>query len=211
MAADVEGRFLATSPLIRAPSLAGFASMSLYTFLFRPLLFRLDAETAHHFAVETCRWLGAVPGIARISRACLEQDEPCLRSEVAGLSFANPIGLGAGWDKSGRALRMLDSLGFGFAEIGSVSARPSRGNPRPRLFRLPGERAIIVNYGLPNEGAGVVAARLAAARPLRPIGVNIVKTNWCSFTPRWSMRGRALSRASAATWPACSSAMDSRA
>lgn len=151
--------------------------MSLYTALLRPLLFRLDAETAHHGTVEACRWFGAVPGVPAIARACLDREEPRLRTGVAGLRFANPVGLAAGWDKSGRALRMLDSLGFGFAEIGSVSARPSHGNPRPRLFRLPQERAIVVNYGLPNDGAEVVAARLANHRLRRPLGVNIVKTN----------------------------------
>jgi len=154
--------------------------MSFYTSMLRPLLFRLDAETAHHGTVEACRWFGAVPGVPALSRACFEREEPRLRTEVAGLSFANPVGLAAGWDKSGRALRLLDSLGFGFAEIGSVSARPSLGNPRPRLFRLPPERAIVVNYGLPNEGAEAVAARLAKHRPCRlrrPLGVNLVKTN----------------------------------
>jgi dihydroorotate dehydrogenase (fumarate)/dihydroorotate dehydrogenase len=148
--------------------------MSLYTSFLRPLLFRFDAETAHHGTVEACHWLGAVPGVPMLSRALLENDAPSLRTGAAGLSFANPIGLAAGWDKSGRCLRMIDAMGFGFAEIGSVSARPSRGNPKPRLFRLPADRAIIVNYGLPNEGAEVVAARLATHRPL---GVNIVKTN----------------------------------
>jgi dihydroorotate dehydrogenase (fumarate)/dihydroorotate dehydrogenase len=72
---------------------------------------------------------------------------------------------------------MLDHLGFGFVEIGSISARPSKGNPKPRLFRLLKDRAIVVNYGLPNDGAEVIAKRLAAYRPRLPLGVNIVKTN----------------------------------
>ena len=151
--------------------------MNLYTTLLRPLLFRLDAEQAHHLTVEACHRLGAVPGAAAMSRAVFEAPETSLRTEVAGLSFANPLGLAAGWDKSGRALRMTECLGFGFSEIGSVSARPSMGNPKPRLFRLPTDRAIIVNYGLPNDGAEVVAQRLAAHRPQHPLGVNIVKTN----------------------------------
>ncbi|NJM55977.1 MAG: quinone-dependent dihydroorotate dehydrogenase, partial [Verrucomicrobiae bacterium] len=151
--------------------------MSLYTTLLRPLLFRLAAETAHHLTVEACRVGGAVPGVAALSRRCLEFTAPELQIEAVGWSFANPIGLAAGWDKSGRALRMIDSMGFGFAEIGSVSARPSRGNPKPRLFRLPQDRAIIVNYGLPNDGAEIVAQRLAAHHPRHPLGVNIVKTN----------------------------------
>jgi dihydroorotate dehydrogenase (fumarate)/dihydroorotate dehydrogenase len=100
-----------------------------------------------------------------------------LTCEFAGLCFANPIGLAAGWDKSGHALRMLDAMGFGFAEIGSISSRPSAGNPKPRLFRLPQDLAIVVNYGLPNDGAEIVSTRLAVRRAIRPLGVNIVKTN----------------------------------
>jgi dihydroorotate dehydrogenase len=148
-----------------------------YPSIVRPLLFRLDAERAHHLTVEACRWLGRVPGVPGLTRVFHESHEPRLRTKVAGLTFDNPIGLAAGWDKSGRALRMTECLGFGFAEIGSVSARPSRGNPKPRLFRLPQDRAIIVNYGLPNDGAEIVAERLAAHRPRQPLGVNIVKTN----------------------------------
>jgi dihydroorotate dehydrogenase len=144
--------------------------MSFYSAVVRPLLFRLDAETAHHWTVEACRLAGMVPGVTMLSRTLLEVHSPLLETEAFGLRFSNPIGLAAGWDKSGRALRILDALGFGFAEIGSVSARPSQGNPRPRLFRLPEDRAIIVNYGLPNDGAEVVAARLRAHRPLHPLG-----------------------------------------
>ncbi len=151
--------------------------MNLYTTLLRPLLFRLDAEQAHHLTVEACHWLGNLPGVPPLTRVLFETNEPNLRTEVAGLSFANPLGLAAGWDKSGRALRMTECLGFGFSEIGSVSARTSMGNPKPRLFRLPTDRAIIVNYGLPNDGVEVVAQRLAAHRPQHPLGVNIVKTN----------------------------------
>jgi dihydroorotate dehydrogenase len=151
--------------------------MSVYTTMIRPLLFRLDAERAHQMTVEGCCVLGAIPGVAALTRGILKTNDPILHIEVAGLRFNNPIGLAAGWDKSGRALTMLDSLGFGFAEIGSVSARSSLGNPKPRLFRLPQDRAIIVNYGLPNDGAEVVSARLAAHHPQRPLGVNIVKTH----------------------------------
>lgn len=150
---------------------------SIYKRLIRPWLFRFDAEAMHHGTVEACRWLGWVPGAAMMSRSLLETRDDTLHLNVAGLHFNNPIGLAAGWDKSGRAVRMLDALGFGFAEIGSVSARPSRGNPRPRLFRLPQEEAILVNYGLPNDGAQTVAARLKNHRPQNPLGINIVKTN----------------------------------
>jgi dihydroorotate dehydrogenase (fumarate)/dihydroorotate dehydrogenase len=93
------------------------------------------------------------------------------------LHFANPVGLAAGFDKSARAVDFLAALGFGFLEIGSVSADPSAGNPRPRLFRLPLDEAIVVNYGVPNDGADVVAQRVAQRRSTLPLGVNLVETN----------------------------------
>lgn len=151
--------------------------MSLYSSLLRPLLFRLDAETAHHLTVEACRFAGRLPFVPRVTRSVLGYSSKELQCDVAGLRFENPIGLAAGWDKSGRALRMLDHLGFGFAEIGSISARPSIGNAKPRLFRLPEEHAIVVNYGLPNEGAEIIAKRLSLNDSRIPLGVNIVKTN----------------------------------
>ncbi|MEO9591594.1 MAG: quinone-dependent dihydroorotate dehydrogenase, partial [Rhodopirellula bahusiensis] len=127
--------------------------MTFYKTLIRPLLFTLDAETTHGLAVEGCRWMSVLPGATKVARRCLELHDPVLETQVAGLRFNNPIGLAAGWDKNGRALRMLDALGFGFVEIGSVSARASQGNSKPRLFRLPQDDAVIVNYGLPNDGA----------------------------------------------------------
>ena len=157
--------------------------MNLYRALLRPLLFRMNAERAHHMTVEACRIAGALPVMPQLARACLRFQATELNTEVAGLPFENPVGLAAGWDKSGRALRMLGHLGFGFAEIGSISAQPSQGNPGPRLFRLPQDRAIVVNYGLPNEGAEVVARRLAVHRPRVPLGVNIVKTNFGPDAP----------------------------
>ncbi|MEM9587885.1 MAG: quinone-dependent dihydroorotate dehydrogenase [Planctomycetota bacterium] len=158
--------------------------MGLYRRLIRPVLFALPPESAHQVSVHASRLAGTIPAIRRRVRESLLVDEPCLANEVAGLSMVNPIGLAAGWDKSGHALSMLPYLGFGAVEIGSISARPSIGNPRPRLFRLPDDEAIIVNYGLPNDGAERVAQRLAGmARPSRsdesfvPLGINCVATN----------------------------------
>jgi len=152
--------------------------MSLYTNLVRPMLFKLDPERAHSLAIQACRWAGRIPPARAAFRRCLEVTDDSLRTEIGGLSIKNPIGLAAGWDKSGYAARMLGYLGFGFAEIGSISADLSHGNPKPRLFRLPEDRAIIVYYGLPNDGAAAVAARLrAAGKCAVPLGVNIVKTN----------------------------------
>jgi dihydroorotate dehydrogenase (fumarate)/dihydroorotate dehydrogenase len=146
----------------------------LYRSLVRPLAFRFDAERVHHLAIG----LGAKAGwLAPALRAVAAVDEPVLRSRIAGLSFPNPVGLAAGFDKSGTAIEALAGLGFGHVEIGSISVDPSQGNPKPRLFRLPDDRAIVVHYGLPNDGAAAIAQRLAGLRLPVPLGINLVKTN----------------------------------
>jgi dihydroorotate dehydrogenase (fumarate)/dihydroorotate dehydrogenase len=169
--------------------------MSLYSSLLRPLLFRLDAERAHRWSIEVCRAAGSLPIRPTVLRRCLQHDDPglhCVFPPATGktsqgstkpLRFENPLGLAAGWDKSGRALCGLSHLGFGFAEIGSVSAYRSAGNPKPRLFRMTAERAIIVNYGLPNDGALVVARRMSHRDWQFPIGINVVKTNYGPHAP----------------------------
>lgn len=148
--------------------------MTFYTSMIRPLLFRMDAEQAHAMSVRWARRLApaAVP-LHRLLR--VNQQRLCNR--FWGQNFANPIGLAAGYDKSGEAVSLLGALGFGHLEIGSVSAGPSDGNPRPRLFRLPEDQAIVVHYGLQNRGADWVAKRLRQSTRLVPLGINLVKTN----------------------------------
>jgi dihydroorotate dehydrogenase len=148
-----------------------------YQNFLRPCLFQLDAEVAHDLSIRICHLAGRMPGLASWLQRWRPASPPELACTVAGLRCPNPIGLAAGWDKNGQALRVLDGFGFGFAEIGSVSSRPSPGNPRPRLFRLPADEAIVVNYGVPNDGAKVVAERLRLFRPRLPLGVNIVATH----------------------------------
>lgn len=101
-----------------------------------------------------------------------------------GINFDNPVGLSAGYDKNGRAVAALSRMGFGYIDVGSVSMQPSKGNPgRPRLFRLPADEALMVNYGVPNDGAALVSQRVAS-RPSRvPIGVTLVETNAGHTTP----------------------------
>ena len=148
--------------------------MTLYSSIIRPLAFCLDAETAHHLSIGLASH--AQPVVRALGRLSATVDKR-LETEVAGIRFPNPIGLAAGFDKSGTAAATLAALGFGFVEVGSVSIDPSPGNPRPRLFRLPQDRAIVVHYGLPNDGALAVAARLDTVHLAIPLGVNIVKTN----------------------------------
>lgn len=154
--------------------------MDAYRSCLRPLLFRLDAEGVHEAALRATGLAGRLsPGLMHRLGGSVQPDAR-IAMQVAGMSFANPVGLAAGFDKSGRGVRGLVHMGFGCVEIGSVSARPSQGNARPRLFRLPQDDAIIVNYGVPNDGAAVIARRLAAIslppRPV-PIGINLVETN----------------------------------
>lgn len=148
--------------------------MTAYSKFIRPFAFRLDPETAHHLAIAAGARLGWAAGAMR---AATRIDDERLATEVAGLHFLNPIGLAAGFAKSGSAIRALAGLGFGSIEIGSVSLDPSIGNPKPRLWRLPDDKAIIVHYGLPNDGTEVIARRLARVRLPVPLGINLVVTN----------------------------------
>ena len=148
--------------------------MSLYSTFIRSLAFQLDPETAHHLAIATGARLEWAAGAMR---AAMAVNDARLSTDVAGLHFPTPIGLAAGFDKSGTAISALAGLGFGSIEIGSISIDPSIGNPTPRLWRLPDDRGIIVHYGLPNDGAESVARRLSKTRIPVPLGVNLVVTN----------------------------------
>ncbi len=129
--------------------------------LLRPLLFRLDPERAH---VLTLLMLRVAGGLAP-ARGVLEwlYSAPCKPVGAFGLAFKNPVGLAAGYDKDALAVRGLAALGFGHLEIGTVTPRPQAGNPRPRLFRLIEDEALINRLGFPSRGAGFVQRRLRAA------------------------------------------------
>ncbi|XZE52625.1 dihydroorotate dehydrogenase (quinone) [Planctomycetaceae bacterium SH139] len=137
--------------------------MAFYRQLIRPLLFRCDPEWVHQASVRACQLAGATTPTRLLLRRFRSPSDSRLRCHVAGLNFANPVGLAAGWDKNGIALPGLRQLGFGAIEIGSISARPSRGNPGKRLHRLTADQAILVHYGVPNAGADAVAEQLATA------------------------------------------------
>ena len=151
--------------------------MAAYRRLVRPLLFRADPERGHDAAIRAGELASRSRLACRALAASRPEPDPRLAVEVAGLRLRSPVGLGAGFDKSARAVPLLASLGFGHVEVGSISADPSAGNPRPRLFRLPDERAIVVHYGVPNDGVERVARRLAARPAEVPVGVNVVSTN----------------------------------
>jgi dihydroorotate dehydrogenase len=149
--------------------------MSLYGLL-RPLLFGLQAERAHR--VGTVALNAALgPAAARAAaRRALEVRDPALETEVFGIRFPNPVGLAAGFDKSGESFNALGALGFGFVEIGTVTAVPQPGNPPPRLFRLPADGALLNRMGFNNPGAEAVAARLGRASIEPVLGINLGKS-----------------------------------
>lgn len=144
--------------------------------LLRPFLFRLDAERAHGLGLRAIRLGQRLPGLVR---GLYGGADLRLSQTVWGLHFASPVGLAAGFDKNAEFVPFWGLLGFGFAEVGSVSARPSGGNPLPRAFRLPADRALVNRMGLNNDGAEAVAARLAATPrpPHLVLGVNVAKTH----------------------------------
>ena len=151
--------------------------MSVYSRFIRPLLFCFDAEFMHNSAIRFNRITGSMPAIRKLLSSLCCFSDPMLETDVCGIKFPNPVGLAAGYDKDGLGVQGLYALGFGHIEIGSVSYDFSHGNPKPRLFRLPLDRAVVVNYGLQSQGAKAVAARLRKTERLWPLGINIVKTN----------------------------------
>ena len=141
---------------------------SLYEKLLRPLMFRLDAETAHEIGIESMRL-----GLSGLFYG--GTDESFGDIERFGLRFSSPLGIAAGFDKNGIVVNQLAALGFGFVEVGTVTFEPQKGNPKPRMFRLPEDGALINRLGFNNDGARVVADRLKRLDRRCAVGVNIGK------------------------------------
>lgn len=153
-------------------------SRGTYETFIRPLLFALDPETAHRFTIELLRGASRLDIALRVLGSCQRPSKP---KKLFGLNFPNPIGLAAGLDKNGVALPAWAALGFGFIEIGTVTAKAQPGNPEPRIFRLPKQQALINRLGFNNDGADAIAERLRKLResgrwPTVPVGINIGKS-----------------------------------
>jgi dihydroorotate dehydrogenase len=149
-----------------------------YETFIRPLLFSLDAETAHRFALESLHAASNFDLALSVLRFFQPTPKP---KTLLGLTFRNPIGLAAGLDKNGVAIPAWAALGFGFIEIGTVTAKAQLGNPKPRIFRLPEQQALINRLGFNNDGADAIVERLHRLRtngrwPAVPIGINIGKS-----------------------------------
>ncbi|GAA0249492.1 quinone-dependent dihydroorotate dehydrogenase [Actinomadura nitritigenes] len=148
----------------------------MYRLLFSLVIARISAETVHHLTLRALRVVQGVPGAAPLLRRVLAPRDPALRVHALGLDFPSPLGLAAGFDKDAVAYEALGAFGFGHVEIGTVTGRPQPGNPRPRLFRLVRDRAVINRMGFNNAGSEAAAARLRNRRPGTIVGVNIGKT-----------------------------------
>ena len=143
----------------------------MYKYVIRPLLFKFDPETAHRLAVKLLQ----TPLIPAFFRMLYGFRSDSLKRNVFGLTFRNPVGLAAGFDKNAELLDGITALGFGFIEIGTITPKPQSGNPRPRLFRLPADQALINRMGFNNEGVEAVRNRLKAKKRDILIGGNIGK------------------------------------
>lgn len=147
--------------------------MKIYPY-FRSLLFQLKPEVAHNLTLQAVRFAGGIAPINTFLRQAYQASHQPV--QAFGLNFANPIGLAAGYDKDGLGWRGLACLGFGHIEVGTVTPRPQPGNPQPRLFRLPEQKALINRMGFPGKGAAFVRQNLAGPRPKNLVlGVNIGK------------------------------------
>ncbi|MCS6832723.1 MAG: quinone-dependent dihydroorotate dehydrogenase [Flammeovirgaceae bacterium] len=151
----------------------------MYKTILRPLLFSLDAETIHHAVFNALHWAGYLPFSHRFTKLMFTTDEHRSSISLFGLTFANPVGLAAGFDKDAKYLHELSAFGFGHIEIGTLTPKPQPGNPKPRLFRLPDDQALINRMGFNNEGVEAAVRRLDAYRSKKDstmiIGGNIGK------------------------------------
>jgi len=147
----------------------------MYRKILKPLFFLLSPETAHHFVFGSVKILLAIPGVKSMVRMMYVVRNEKLKLNVMGIEFPNPVGLAAGLDKDATLFDELGCLGFGFVEIGTVTPLPQPGNPKPRMFRLPEDEALVNRMGFNNEGAKAAAERLRKKKSNIIIGGNIGK------------------------------------
>ena len=142
-----------------------------------PLIFLADSEPAHDFVLDMSEFMGKIPGVPWLLRACLRVSHPSLKTTVAGIAFDNPIGLAAGFDHEGQMPRIVDGIGFGFQSVGTVTNGFYEGNPYPRIKRLTKSRTLLVNKGLKSTGMSSVLKRLKGQKWHVPVGISIGRTN----------------------------------
>lgn len=147
----------------------------MYKHLIKPILFRFNPETAHNLLFSFLSFIRHIPFTGSIIRAIYKKDTPSLKKEVFGIEFPNPVGLAGGLDKNGEFYNDMANFGFGFVEIGSLTPRPQDGNPKPRCFRVPQDKAIINRFGINNKGVRNAVEHLKKERPEIIVAANISK------------------------------------
>ena len=147
----------------------------MYKSIFRPVLFWFSPESVHHLVVNGLKVLFKIPGAGRLINKLTQVNDPRLEIEVFGLKFKNPVGIAAGFDKQAELYNELSNFGFGFIEIGTVTPKGQPGNPKPRLFRLPQDQALINRMGFNNGGVNNAVKNLKKRKTAVIIGGNIGK------------------------------------
>ncbi len=147
----------------------------MYKQLIFPVLSKFDPEYIHYFAMGCLRFACKIPGGKRMIQSLLEVKDPALKTHFAGLEFKNPVGLAAGFDKNGKWIDELATLGFGFVEVGTVTPKAQEGNPKPRLFRLKPDQALINRMGFNNEGIEKLVENLKRRKSDILVGGNLGK------------------------------------
>lgn len=147
----------------------------MYKHIIKPILFRFNPETAHNLTFSALNVLRHIPFAQSIIRAIYKKEAPSLEKEVFGIKFPNPVGLAGGLDKNGEFYNDMANFGFGFVEIGSLTPQPQDGNPKPRCFRVPQDRAIINRFGINNKGVRNAVEHLKKERPNVIVAANISK------------------------------------
>ncbi len=153
----------------------------IYKSIIRPILFKTDPEWIHDRITSAGIFYGKFKPLRYVIGLFCNYNNPMLSQDVGGIHYSNPIGLAAGFDKNSLLTQIMPSMGFGYEEIGSVTALPCEGNAKPRLWRLPKHKSLVVYYGLKNDGCKAIAARLGSQKRLFPVGISIAKTN-CKAT-----------------------------
>jgi len=148
-----------------------------YQKLIKPLLFHLDPEKAHDSTIIFAKLANENPLLRSLAHALYFYQPDLISQDFGNVTFPSPVGLAPGFDKNGVIAPVFYDLGFGFVEVGSITAQPSEGNPKPRAFRLPADHALINRMGLNNEGVEAIIKRLSKSVMMIPLGVNIAKTH----------------------------------
>ena len=148
-----------------------------YQHILKPLFFRCDPEWTHDRICAIGEWLGRRRFTRSLTQKMCAFSHPGLEQDIGGIHFSNPVGLTEGFDKNAHLTQITPSVGFGYEIVGSVTADPCEGNAKPRLWRLPKSKGLVVYYGLKNDGVGEIRYRLSSKKSTIPLGVSIAKTN----------------------------------